>query len=219
MEKLRVLLEVARAGGGSHPVPLTLRQLSERMGKPGSTLARWLRELEGEGWLRRLPEGRGQRLGLSQKGLAFLRQLYAELGEVLEGKREPLRLRGEVVSGLGEGSYYLRQEGYLRQFREQLGFSPYPGTLNVKLDGSSREAREVLQELPGRMLKGFRTKERSFGEVKCFPVRIRGKEAVLVLPLRSSHREVVELVAEERLRDALKLKDGDRVEVEVGRWE
>ncbi len=215
MEKLRLLLELARAEGRS--APLTLKELSGRTGRPASTLSRWLRELEGRGWVERLAEGRGRRL--SERGRVFLRSLYLELGEVLEGRKELMRLTGEVVSGLGEGSYYLRQEGYLRQFREQLGFTPYPGTLNVKLNGSSREARELLRELPGKMLRGFRTEERSFGEVKCFPVRIRGKEAVLVLPLRSSHTEVVEVVAEERLRDLLGLKDGDRVELEVGRWE
>lgn len=217
MERLRLLLEVARSGGPSGAA-LTLRELSKKVGRPESTLARWLRELEGEGWLERLPEGKGQRLRLSPKGLAFLRSLHAELGEVLEGKEEVMKLEGVVVSGLGEGSYYVRQEGYRRQFREQLGFTPFPGTLNVRLNGSSREARGVLQELPGKMLKGFRTRERSFGEVKCFPVRIRGREAFLVLPLRSSHREVVELVAGEKLRDTLGLKDGDRVELEVRRW-
>ncbi len=217
MERLRLLLEVARAGRGSGAA-LTLKELSERVGRPASTLARWLRELEGEGWLERLPERRGRRLRLSPRGFALLRSLHAEREEVLEGREEGMRLEGVVVSGLGEGSYYVRQEGYRRQFREQLGFTPFPGTLNVRLNGSSREAREVLRELPGKVLRGFRTRERSFGEVKCFPVRIRGREAFLVLPLRSSHREVVELVAGEKLRDTLGLKDGDRVELEVRRW-
>ncbi|MEM2535466.1 MAG: DUF120 domain-containing protein, partial [Candidatus Hadarchaeales archaeon] len=184
MEEIKLLLEVAKAGGVSGSTSLTLRELSRRMGKPPSTLARWLRRLEERGWLERSPEGRGQRLRLSPRGLAFLKALYTELGEVLEGREEVMRLEGVVVSGLGEGSYYVKQEGYRKQFQEQLGFVPFPGTLNVKLNGSSRQAREVLQELPGVMLKGFRTQERSFGEVKCFPVRIRGKEAFLVLPLR-----------------------------------
>ncbi|MEM3011894.1 MAG: helix-turn-helix domain-containing protein, partial [Candidatus Hadarchaeales archaeon] len=76
MERLRLLLEVARAGG-SPGAALTLRELSGKVGRPESTLARWLTELEGEGWLERLPEGKGQRLRLSPKGFAFLRSLHA----------------------------------------------------------------------------------------------------------------------------------------------
>lgn len=38
---------------------------------------------------------------------------------------------GEVVSGLGEGAYYVRQ--YEPLIEEYLGFKPFPGTLNVKI--------------------------------------------------------------------------------------
>ena len=104
---------------------------------------------------------------------------------------------------------------YLDQFKRQLGFTPYPGTLNVRLNGSSLEVREFLEQLPGKVIKGFTTPERTFGDVRCFPARIGKIEAALVLPARSSHKEVVELIAREKLRDVLHLKDGDRVKLEV----
>jgi len=37
------------------------------------------------------------------------------------------------MTGLGEGKYYIGQEGYLRQFRELLGFPPMHGTLSHEL--------------------------------------------------------------------------------------
>jgi len=39
------------------------------------------------------------------------------------------------VSGKGEGRFYSSKRKYAEQFSENLGFLPYPGTLNVKLDG------------------------------------------------------------------------------------
>ncbi|MEM2535465.1 MAG: DUF120 domain-containing protein, partial [Candidatus Hadarchaeales archaeon] len=60
------------------------------------------------------------------------------------------------------------------------------------------------------------------------PERIHGPEFVATLSAMDfvepkdvrelRNEEVVELVAEEKLRDALGLKDGDRVELEVRKW-
>ena len=42
-----------------------------------------------------------------------------------------MKIEGEIVSGLGKGSYFLSQEFYTKEFEKNLGFIPYPGTLNV----------------------------------------------------------------------------------------
>ena len=41
---------------------------------------------------------------------------------------------GKVEPGLGKGQYYISREGYQNQFLQNLGFVPFPGTLNIKLD-------------------------------------------------------------------------------------
>ena len=43
-------------------------------------------------------------------------------------------MRGRVVGGLGQGQYYISRKGYRHQFIQKLGFVPFPGTLNIKLD-------------------------------------------------------------------------------------
>lgn len=43
-------------------------------------------------------------------------------------------IEGEVVSGLGEGRYFLSLPPYKEIFKKILGFEPYEGTLNLKLD-------------------------------------------------------------------------------------
>ena len=43
-------------------------------------------------------------------------------------------IKGKVISGMGEGRYYTEQDGYIQQFKEKLGFIPFPGTLNVEIE-------------------------------------------------------------------------------------
>jgi hypothetical protein len=44
-------------------------------------------------------------------------------------------LEGCLRSGLGEGAGFTALDWVDRQFRAKLGFSPYPGTLNLSLKG------------------------------------------------------------------------------------
>ena len=69
--------------------------------------------------------------------------------------------------------------------------------------------------MPGKLIEGFKTPERTFGSVKCFPARVRGRRAAVIIPSRSHYVDVVELVAPKNLREGLKLKDGDGLEIEV----
>ncbi len=158
---------------------------------------------------------RGQSVRITPAGLAALRLMHRELEAIFGLKPRSFKLAGRVISGVGEGSYYMSQRGYREQFGRELGFDPYPGTLDIKLDGASLELKAVLMQLPGKQVEGFRTSERTFGKVKFFPAKLKDKKAALILPLRSHYADVVELIAPKKLRDSLKLKDGDVVQVEV----
>ena len=211
---LIVLLELAQMGVRSTPYKLTSKALASRLGISQQTAARWLVELEKRGLIWREPGPRGQGIKLTRAGLRVLHKLYHDLGAILAPSRI-LELVGRVTSGLGEGSYYVRQEGYRKQFKRELGFDPYPGTLDLKLDKASLERKEVLHELLGKHIEGFATSERTFGPVKCFPATLRGTEVAVVLPLRTHLTNMIEILAPKRLRKELKLKDGDEVKVKV----
>jgi hypothetical protein len=87
-----------------------------------------------------------------------------------------------------------------RQWSE-LGYMPYPGTLNVYV---RRQGREWIRELPG-------VRGPALGRSgKYVPVSVNGYPAHA--RTTRSHT-VVELVAEVRLRDQLSLQDGDPVEI------
>ena len=171
-------------------------------------------ELGELGLIWREPTPRGQEVRLTRAGLRALRKLHHDLSVILAPSRV-LEFVGRVASGVGEGGYYVRQEGYRKQFRRELGFDPYPGTLDLKLDKASLDLKEVLHELPGKSIEGFATRERTFGAVKCFPATIRGSKVAVALPMRTHLTDVMEIVAPKRLRKEFKLKDGDEVKVEV----
>lgn len=215
MRDLSVLLELAYAGAHVAQCRLSSRELANRLGTSQQTAARWLVELEKRGLITRVSGPKGQSVRLTKAGLSILRSSYQRLSSIFGPSSRAVKLVGNVVSGIGEGSYYMRQEGYREQFMRKLGFEPYPGTLDVKLGGESVELKDVIEHAEGVLIEGFRTNERAFGSVKCVPAKIRGARAAIVLPARSTHTDIIELVAPQNLRKALKLRDGDRVEVEV----
>jgi len=120
-------------------------------------------------------------------------------------------VRGKVAAGLGEGQYYISREGYRAQFLKKLGFEPFPGTLNIKLD-------EPFVPVTWQAIKieGFQDEGRTFGDCRCYRIRVKGIEAAIVRPERSSYpANLVEVIAPVSLREALGLANGDEVEVTV----
>ncbi len=215
MERLHLLLELARAGAHEAPQKLTSKDFASGIGTSQQTAARWLADLEADGLLTRESGPKGQKVKLTRRGLAILRSTHRELDIIFGNRARVLKLKGGIVSGAGEGAYYMCQEGYRSQFERELGFIPYKGTLDVKLDEASLDQGEMLQNLPGKKIEGFKTQERTFGPVKYFEAKLRGTRVAVILPARTHHAEVIELVAPVNLRRKLKLSDGDAVSIEV----
>lgn len=215
IRNLVLLMELGLMGVGSAPRILASKEFAARLGTSQQTAARWLAELEKQNLIGREPGPRGQKIWLTREGVRVLRKLHHDLTSILSPARRILEFVGRVTSGLGEGGYYVSRENYRKQFIRELGFDPYPGTLDLKLDGTSLELKEVLHELPGKNIEGFVTRERTFGPVKCFPASVRGLKVAVVLPLRTHLTDVMELIAPVSLRKELKLKDGDELKVRV----
>ena len=121
-------------------------------------------------------------------------------------------IRGHVVTGLGEGAYYV--DVYSSKIQSALGFKPHLGTLNVKIvDEESRKAISRMKNTTPLVLSGFSHKGRTFGDVICYRVKMNKKiEAAIVIAQRTHHSdEILEVVAPVYIRDALKLNDNDDV--------
>ena len=118
--------------------------------------------------------------------------------------------RGRVVSGLGFGKFYVTLPWVVAQIEEKFGFTPYPGTLNLKVEKDVRSFVEEKARVEIEPAKGFcrgLAAEVFIGET------IR---AVVIIPKVADYPEdLIELVAAENLRLKFNLKDGDEVTVKL----
>ncbi|KQC07310.1 MAG: riboflavin kinase [Methanolinea sp. SDB] len=215
-EDLQCLKVIALAGGCRGPVWVSSQSLGSELSISPQTASRRLQSLERQMLVRRDINPDGQQITITSAGEEELRREYSDYCRVFDRENAHYVLRGHVITGLGEGRYYMSLEPYQRQFRKRLGFSPYPGTLNIRLDQSSIQIRKRLDLLEWTRISGFSADERTFGDVRCLPCRISDHPCGIVVPGRSHYPEdIIELVAPVSLRAALGLSDNDEVKVEV----
>ncbi|MCI4368188.1 MAG: DUF120 domain-containing protein [Thermoplasmata archaeon] len=213
-EELELLKLLAAAKASQGPVVVTSRDLGEKLGVSQQAADRYLLSLEAGGLITRSLAARRQKVQLSDAAMETLRQEYHGYRRLFEGPGS-CRFAGAVASGLGEGRYYLSQPGYVIQFASKLGYEPYPGTLNVRVGEKEMQRVGAVRHWNGIRIDGFESGGRTFGGASCYPAKLRSALGHLIIPDRTHHRDVVELIAPERLRDSLSLKDGDVVDVDV----
>ncbi|HTT46054.1 MAG TPA: DUF120 domain-containing protein [Thermoplasmata archaeon] len=213
-EALAVLKVLATAGGDHTPVVFTSREVGQRIGVSQQAADRYLVALEASGLITRSLAQRRQRLLLTPAAMQLLRSEYHSYRRIFEGP-EKVALSGKVTSGLGEGRYYLSQPGYVIQFTERLGYSPYPGTLNVRVGAEALRRATLVEEWSGVRIDGFHASGRTFGGATCFAARMNGHACHLIHPDRSHYKDVIEFIARDCLREALHLKDGTTVQIAI----
>jgi len=213
---LALLSELARQGCIGEPVKVDRILVASNLGVSAWTLSKWIRRLIEEGYVEAISRGGGKKYVITEKGLKVLNDYVNELAAWLRG-RSRIILEGRVFRGLGEGAYYVSLREYRDWFKRVLGFEPYPGTLNVRLDEDSIPRRKQLEALNGVAIPAFQSGSTLYCSAKVFRAVVnKNVEAAVVIPEKSAYGpDVVEIVARKRLRDELNLKDGDKVTVEV----
>jgi riboflavin kinase len=213
-EDKELLKQLAKIGGLRDYVYTSSGELAERLGVSQQTASRKILELLEAGLIARRMGTRKQLIRLSPTGVEILRKEHADYRALFQGG-DAILVRGKVVTGLGEGRYYISREGYRKAFSSLLGFDPYPGTLNIDVDPIDREKVAELKDLDGLLIPPFESEGRTFGAVKCFRAQLQGVEAAAIFPLRSHHVNVIELISPHALRETLSLADGAEVQVRM----
>lgn len=122
------------------------------------------------------------------------------------------QIKGEVFFGLGKGAFFVGLEGYRSQIREKLGFVPFPGTLNLKVD--PREGEEFLASICSIKIGGFEKDGKKYGDLDCKKAKIRDIVVFVIRPAKTHYdNSVFEIIASESLRERFELKDGDSVSI------
>jgi riboflavin kinase len=216
---LFTLLKLAEMGAHRRTAKISTEYLAQKLGTSQQTASRYLIELERKGWIKRTITHDGCLIRIDAAGTAGLQKLFSNLRFLMEAAYPPsVTLEGTVFMGLGEGAYYITKEHYRKQFIEKLGFDPYPGTLNLKLTSDyDIKTRTELEAYPAVEIEGFKSEDRTFGLVKCYPVMVDNKvKGAMISALRTHYDvSVIEIIAPVCLRKHLNLKDGSKVKIEA----
>ena len=121
-------------------------------------------------------------------------------------------VKGYIVSGTGKGSIFINMKQYRSQFREKLGFDPEYGTLNIQVEP---QVLDALARLPHIEVDGFEMADQTFGKVKCWPSILEGDLVAVIIPDKTEHTNIIEIIAPYHLRQRWKLKDGREVSIKV----
>ena len=145
-------------------------------------------------------------------------KLSSILQKSLDSSPSHVELKGTLVSGMGEGAYYMGLKGYTKQFKSKIGYVPYPGTLNVRLDQKiHQEAIKQFETLNGIKIKSFSDGKRTYGWVKCFTAKLNNSTNCELIILERTHHDdsIIELISKSCLRKVAKLKDGSKVSIKI----
>jgi riboflavin kinase, archaea type len=213
---LACLKAIALLGGCRGPVHVSSQSLASELGTSPQTASRRLQSLESALFVTRSVRPAGQYISVSRTGEEALHREYSDYCRLFGGSSGGFVMTGHVVSGVGEGRYYMALPVYREQFAAVLGEAPYPGTLNIRLDGASVPMRKRLDTLDWTPIRGFVAEARTFGDARALPCRIGEHRCAIVVPGRTHYPEdIVEVIAGVPLREVLGLADKDRVTVEV----
>jgi riboflavin kinase, archaea type len=220
LQHILTLIELLSNGARYNFIEVTTTRLGKGIGRSQQAASKHLLELETSGYIERLKKGQKFAVKVTDKGYSEIQSLFFSLRSALESTPSTIDFEGNVVSGMGEGAYYMSLDGYKRQFREKLGFEPYPGTLNIRLtDQIYMNARLQLGRHPSVFINGFSDGTRTYGWVKCYRAIINNgsidNAAALVLERTHYDDSMLEVIAPISIKQTSGIKNGDRIKVQV----
>jgi riboflavin kinase, archaea type len=220
LQHMMTLIELLSKGAHHNFVEVTTAEIGKGIGRSQQAASKHLLDLETSGYIERLKKGQKFAVKVTDNGYSEIQNLFLSLRAALESAPATIEFEGNVVSGMGEGAYYMSLEGYTKQFKEKLGYEPYLGTLNVRLtDQIYMNARLELGKHPSIFIDGFSDGTRTYGWVKCYRATIDdgaiANAAVLVLERTHYDDSMLEVIAPISIKQAAGVKNGDRIKIQV----
>lgn len=218
IQHLLTLSYLLSKGAKNNYVQITTSALGKNIKKSQQAASKHLVELEHDGFIERIMSGRKLSVKITREGYLELVKIEALLRKTLDSSPSNIELKGSLVSGMGEGAYYMSLKGYTSQFKEKIGYVPFPGTLNIKLD--QKEFIEAIKHLDvqdGIKINGFSDGKRTYGWVKCFAAEINGSIKCHLIRLERTHHDpsVIELISKANIRKEKKISDGSNIKIKV----
>lgn len=218
IQHLLTLSFLLTKGAKHNYVTITTSSLGKNIKKSQQAASKHLLELEQNLFIERIVSGRNISVKITSKGFSEMVKLSAILQKSLDSSPSHVILKGILVSGIGEGAYYMGLKGYTKQFKPKIGYIPFLGTLNVKLDQKiHQEAIKQFEILEGIKIKSFSDGKRTYGWVKCFPAKLNNSINCELIILERTHHDasIIELISKVCIRETGKLKDGSKVSIKI----
>ena len=218
IQHILTLAQLLSQGARYNFVHITTSSLGKSIKKSQQAASNHILELENGGFIDRLMTGRQLSVKITQKGYSELVKLHSVLGFRLNSSPPHIELSGSVISGLGEGAYYMSLKGYTKQFKVKIGYVPFPGTLNLKLNQlQSTQIIQQLDEIDSITLDPFSDGKRTYGWVKCFHATLNNSIKCELIRLERTHHDnsVIELISKNNLRKTARLKTGSKVMIKI----
>jgi CTP-dependent riboflavin kinase len=125
---------------------------------------------------------------------------------------QEIKFVGTVDTGQGNGKFFVEMPWVIRQLKKMFGFTPYFGTLNLRLTPESIQLCSYLTSQNGVMVKP----EDGYLPGYLYKAMIFDITCCVVLPdVPNYPKDLLEIVAAENLRELLNVKDGDVITVIV----
>ena len=218
IQHIITLAELLSKGARYNFVQITTSSLGKSIKKSQQAASKHILELEDGGFIERGMTGRQLSVKITQRGYSELVKLHSILGSSLGSSPSYLELNGSVISGLGEGAYYMSLNGYTKQFKTKIGYVPFPGTLNIKLNHlQAAQIIQQLDDLDNVVIDPFSDGKRTYGWVKCFHVTLNNSIKCELIRLERTHHDnsVIELISKNNLRRTARLKTGSKVTIKI----
>ena len=126
---------------------------------------------------------------------------------------ESYTLEGKIVSGAQQAAFFTQLDWVQEQLQDKYGFKPFPGTLNLEIEGEHSAFIETLQK---KKLIELVPPDPKFCTAKTIPAIIGDIEGVVIIPEEDVNihaANIIELIAPVKVKEALDVKDGDRLEL------
>ena len=232
------LAHLLSLGAKETPTEITSGQISKVIQCSQQTASKIVIELEKDNLIERIKNNKKFKIKVTQEGFEVIKELHGLMKTAIDGSRgKRVIFKGKIVSGMGEGSYYMSKKGYKDQFREKLGYEPFPGTLNIKLEEQIyKDTKREMTNYPSIYIHGFKDENRTFGWVKCYPAilipeakendtvwknnkknyeKVEIESSILLLERTHHNNSLVEVISPVCIKETASLKNGDTVTIEL----
>jgi riboflavin kinase len=121
-------------------------------------------------------------------------------------------LSGTVFSGSGNGKKFVCLPWVKQIIKDKLGFSPYPGTLNLQLNKENTKRKIKIEKTSGILIKP----QGGYCAGELFKACIGAVECALVVPKVPNYpSDVIEIISSVYLREQLNLADDSVLTISV----